>query len=142
MPDKRWDEMLPAAAAEVLETMFFCEVHGPARAATPAEGRLAARLAFEGTPSGALWVSVSAPAASMLAVNFLAPETDEPLPRPQLDAVIGELANMICGSLLSRAACERRFKLAAPEPLPDGASLPSGAPTQSLDLGEGTIDLT
>jgi hypothetical protein len=146
MPDSEWDEMLVAAAAEVLETMFFTGVYGPAQASgSPAEPRVAARLCFEGTPSGALTLSVSEPAVRALAANFLASEEDAPPPVSQLGCVVCELANMICGSLLSRVKAEEHFRLSSPELLPEGAPCPPGPPSQSLavgdGVGDGTIDL-
>jgi hypothetical protein len=142
MPDSEWNEILVAATGEVLETMFFTGIYGPAQAGvSPAEPHVAARIAFEGTPSGALTISVSEPAARALAANFLASEDDVPPPFPQLGGVVCELANMICGSLLSRVKTEERFRLSSPELLPDGAACPPGALSQSLDLGDGTVDL-
>lgn len=142
MPDNEWDEMLVEATGEVLETMFFTGVYGPAQAAAAAaEPRVAARLSFEGTPSGALTLSVSEPAMRALTANFLASDQDDALPSSQLGCVVCELANMICGSLLSRVKTEEHFRLSAPELLPEGAVCPPGEPNQSLDVGEGTIDL-
>ena len=146
MPDSEWDDLLAAAAGEVLETMFFTCTYGPAQpGGSPDEPRVAARLGFEGTPSGALTLSVSEPAVRALAANFLAPDEDDPLPAAQLGCVVCELANMICGSLLSRVKSEERFRLSSPELLPESAACPPGPPTQSLSLGEdvadGTLDL-
>jgi CheY-specific phosphatase CheX len=146
MPDNEWDEILVAAAEEVLETMFFTGVYGPAEAGASLAGQhLTARLTFEGTPSGALTLSISEPAGRTLAANFLASEEDEPLPAAQLGSVVCELANMICGSLLSRVTSEDHFRLSSPEPLADDAAYPPRQPNQSLlvgeGLGDGTIDL-
>ncbi|MGA2575186.1 MAG: chemotaxis protein CheX [Bryobacteraceae bacterium] len=145
MPDIEWDEMLAAATGEVLETMFFTDVYGPAPAgASAGEPRVAASLGFEGTPSGALTLSVSEPAVRALASNFLGSEEDDPLPPAQLGSVVCELANMICGSLLSRVKVEEHFRLTSPELLPADAC-PPGPPSQSLAMGEaeadGTIDI-
>lgn len=142
MLDGEWDEMLAAAAGEVLETMFFTGICGPAEAGAPeAEPRLAAHLSFAGTPGGALTVSLSQPAARSLAANFLAVEADEPLPDSQLGSVVCELANMICGSLLSRVKTEEHFRLSSPELVPAGADCLQRPPSQSFDLGDGRIDL-
>jgi hypothetical protein len=141
MPDNEWDEVLAAAAGEVLETMFFTGVYGPAQGGSPAEPRVAVRLSFEGTPPGALTLSVSEPAVRALAANFLASDDGDPLPVSQLGSVVCELANMICGSLLSRVQTEEHFRLSSPELLPDGAACAPGPPNQSLDVGDGTIDL-
>lgn len=142
MPDNEWDEILVAAAEEVLETMFFTAVYGPAAAGASLSGpHRTARLGFEGTPSGALTLSISEPAGRTLAANFLASEEDGPLPDAQLASVICELANMICGSLLSRVTSEDHFRLSTPAPLADEAADPPGRPNQSLDLGDGVLDL-
>lgn len=141
MPHSEWDEMLVAATGEVLETMFFTTVYGPAQADRSSPGpHMAARLGFEGTPSGALTLCLPEPAVRSLAANFLASEENDP-PPSQLGCVVCELANMICGSLLSRVKTEEHFRLSSPELLPDGAAYPLGPPDQSLDLGEGAIDL-
>jgi len=143
MPSSEWDQKLLAAAGEVLETMFFTAVYGPAQAdGPPAEPRVAARLDFEGTPSGALTLSVSEPAARALAANFLASGDEAgPLPVSQLGSVVCELANMICGSLLSHVKIEEHFRLSSPELLPEGAACPPGPPSRSLDVGDGIVDL-
>jgi len=146
MPDSKWDEMLAAAAGEVLETMFFTPVYGPAPAGASVSGpRMAARISFQGTPSGVLILSVPEPAARALAANFLASEGDDPLPVSQLRGVVSELANMVCGSLLSRVESEEHFRLSSPELLAEGAVFPPGQPNQSLavseDEGDGAIDL-
>jgi CheY-specific phosphatase CheX len=129
--------MLAAAAEEVLATMFFTDIYGPAQPhASGACRRLAARLRFEGTPSGVFALSVSVPAVRTLAANFLARDDEEALPDAQLESVVCELANMICGSLLSQVKTEERFRLSSPEVLRGDDALPATRPNQSLSLGE------
>jgi hypothetical protein len=146
MPDSEWNGMLAAAAAEVLETMFFSSVYGPAQPGPyPPAPRVAARVGFEGTPSGVLTLGVSEAAMRGLAGNFLASDEDGPLPLPQVAGVACELANMICGSLLSRVKAERHFRLSSPELLSDDAPCLAVPADQSWSLGEdvsdGAIDL-
>jgi len=137
MPDSEWNATLAAAASEVLETMFFTQVQGPAPSGAPASAApVAARLAFEGSPSGVLTLAIAQPPARVLAANFLAADEDAPLPESQLGFVVCELANMICGTLLSRIKTEEQFSLSSPELLADSAS-PLGSPNQSLLVGEG-----
>jgi hypothetical protein len=133
MPDSEWNGMLAAAAAEVLETMFFSSVYGPAQPGPyPPAPRVAARVGFEAAMRG-------------LAGNFLASDEDGPLPLPQVAGVACELANMICGSLLSRVKAERHFRLSSPELLSDDAPCLAVPADQSWSLGEdvsdGAIDL-
>jgi CheY-specific phosphatase CheX len=138
MPDSEWDEMLAAAIEEVLETMFFTGVCGPAQAGASRTGKyVAARLGFVGTPSGDLTISVAEPVARALAANFLASEDDSPPSPSQLGSVVCELANMICGSLLSRVKVEEHFRLSSPQLLLEGAACPPGAPSRSLALSDG-----
>ena len=143
MPDSDWDEMLAAATGEVLETMFFTGIYGAAPIGESSAGpHTAARLSFEGTPSGVLTLSVAAPAARALATNFLASEDDEPLTDAQLGSVVCELTNMICGALLSRVKSEQHFRLSSPDVLlPESGPYPSGPPSQSLDLGDGAMEI-
>ena len=141
MPESVWERMLVTAAEEVLETMFFTGVVGPAAdGESEVLSRFAARLRFEGTPSGALTVGLSKPAAQALAGNFLAVEGDGELTDARVGGVICELANMICGALLSRVEGDEHFRLGGPELLPSGAA-PAGHYRRSLDVGEGTLEL-
>jgi CheY-specific phosphatase CheX len=141
MFEKHWEQMLSTAAEQVLETMFFTAVYGPAPEGEPADTpRFAARLGFEGTPSGALTIGISQPAAHTLAGNFLAVEEEEGLTDAQVGGVVCELANMICGALLSRVEGEEHFRLSSPELVPD-TSPAACQHRRSLDLGDGTLDL-
>jgi len=142
MPDHQWNEMLAEASSEVLETMFFTGVMGAAQP-DPADTwpRLTARLSFDGQPSGVLTLRVSEPAARALAANFLASEGDELPSATQLGGVACELANMVCGSLLSRLGSQNHFRLTSPELVSPDAGPPPEPPDQSLDLGDGVIDL-
>jgi hypothetical protein len=134
--------MLEAAAGEVLETMFFTAVYGPAAAAVDAASpSVAARLRFEGTPSGVLTVNISEQAMHTLAANFVACEDEGPISQSQLANVACELANMVCGSMLSRVKTEEHFCLASPELLLRSGGAPAAPPNRSLDLGDGVIDL-
>lgn len=142
MPDNEWNQMLAAAAGEVLETMFFAGVFGPAEPGSSANGpHFAARLGFQGTPGGALTLRISEPVARVLAADFLVSGEDQPLTPAQVECVVCELANMVCGSLLSKVKTERHFRLSSPELLAETDTVPPHPPNQSLDLGEGVLDL-
>ena len=115
MAETQTTEALSAAAADVLETMFFTPVISEA---TPdessSEPELMARLKFSGGRSGSFTIRVSAGAAATIAANFLGEETDSPEPG-QVRDVVCEMANMICGSVLSRLDREAHFDLQHPE---------------------------
>lgn len=115
MPEIPIAEALSAAAADVLETMFFSPLMGEATPdASCSEPALMARLKFSGGRSGSFTIRVSAGAAGTIAANFLGEETDTPEPG-QVRDVVCEMANMICGSVLSRLDREAHFDLQHPE---------------------------
>lgn len=143
MTDSEWDLRLAEAAGEVLETMFFTDVCGLAPpGGSASQPRLAAHISFLGTPSGALTISISESAVRGLAANFLASEQDEPIAPAQLEGVVCELANMLCGSVLSGVKTEERFRLSSPELLPASSACPPRAPNRSLAVSEGGADGT
>ena len=142
MPENDWGSVVGAVTEEVLETMFFTCVCGPAEpGALAGEPRLTAHLTFQGSPCGAFTLSLAEPAARTLAANFVAHETEDAPPAPEVGAVVCELANMICGAVLSRVESDSHFRLSSPELLPEASALPSAPPDQSLDLGDGVLEV-
>jgi CheY-specific phosphatase CheX len=100
---------------------------------------IAARLDFEGTPCGTMFVEVTPPAARSIAADFLAADESELTDR-QVEDVVCELANMICGSSLSRLEAESTFRLEAPVILSGGEARPESADAErSIHIGNGTI---
>lgn len=141
MPETPVAEALFAAAGDVLETMFFSPVVGEATPqASPSEPALTARLSFSGGRSGSFAVRVSAGAANTITANFLGEETDIPEPG-QVRDVICELANMICGSVLSRLDREAHFDLQHPEVVETCSASPPGAVCRIFDLENGQVAL-
>jgi CheY-specific phosphatase CheX len=102
---------------EVLEKMFFAETLGEASGADQAEdsphGTIAVELAFEGEPSGSMCLRLTADAAREIAADFLGMEGAE-ISINQISEVVRELANMICGSVLSRVESAATFRLGVP----------------------------
>jgi len=130
-------ETLRLSAAEVVETMFFAELLGEAPAR---EDGLTAKLGFHGGPSGVFTVEVSGCAARSLAAAFLALDEAE-VSGEHAAEVVCELANMICGSALSRLEPDATFDLDHPVVVPSGAAEP-GAVVRSFDLGDGVLSLS
>src|SRR5690242_5541323 len=102
---------LQPAFTDVLETMFFtsvleiCASPGvPAR--TPA---VSSRLTFRGHPSGVFEIGIAQDAARRLAASFLG-EEEQDLSEGRLGDVVCELANMLCGSVLSRIGSDFTFE--------------------------------
>jgi len=72
-------------------------------------------LHFKGDLCGQFGVSCHPDAARILAANFLG-EEEETIVETEAAEVIGELANMLCGSILSRTGCTNTFALSHPIP--------------------------
>jgi CheY-specific phosphatase CheX len=98
---------------EVLEKMFFIQCLGEPREFSP-EPEVVAHLRFEGDPSGSLTLRVTAGAARSVSADFMGAE-EQDLSEQQIGDVVCELANMICGSVLSRVESATDFRLATPQ---------------------------
>jgi CheY-specific phosphatase CheX len=140
-------QALEQSATEVLEQMFFISpVVMPPRHSTPPAGSLLVQLAFDGDPPGRLSMHLPPEAAVNIAANFLG---DDPagVSRQQMSEVAGELANMICGAVLSRIESTAVFRLASPRvrlaASADSLSRrPVRAPTCTMDTGYGPLMAT
>jgi len=94
--------------------MFFIRSLGDAGEEPRFSGNeLTARVTFDGEPPGSLTLRVSRDAARSISADFLGAEEGE-LTEQQVGEVICELANMICGSVLSRVESAATFRLASP----------------------------
>lgn len=104
-----------AAVPDVLETMFF-ELLAEAPevgSLPPAEPLDTARVDFEGTARGYLVVAAPSGLSASLAGAFLAVD-DQGAPASNIEFVLGELANMLCGSVLGRFQPDGTFRLSTP----------------------------
>lgn len=117
---------------QVLETMFFSAVLGPAEPPTEVLS-LTALVSFTGARSGVLGVSGDCATTTNLAANFLGVPGDE-VPPGQGPAVLGELANVLCGAILGHAEPEGRFTIEPP--------LVSSAPDSAATLNHTQIQRT
>jgi CheY-specific phosphatase CheX len=73
-------------------------------------------LHFAGDVSGGFGVHLDAATARGLASNFLG-EDESGLSREEVGEVVGELANMLCGSVVSRVEGRNKFVLSHPTQL-------------------------
>ena len=130
---------LRESAEQVLATMFFAVVVGdaPVEVATAAP-LVRVRVSFSGPLAGTFYAAISESEASVLATDFYGQDTVQP---EAVYPAICELANMVCGSTLSRIEPESLFSLSPPEPAdktfaPDGVvlcfELPDGWLTFSI----------
>jgi len=104
---------------EVLEKMFFVETLG--ECATPSgdspAGDIAVSLPFHGEPSGSFLLKLTSIAARQIAADFLGIDEGE-VSEIRISEVVRELANMICGSVLSRVENTATFNLGEPRIVP------------------------
>lgn len=131
---------LTSAATEVLETMFFATVEGEQDGVEEtSDDRIRARLDFRGASSGRLELSMNLESAEELAANFLGSaghfgtESDSRL-------VVSELANMVCGTMLSHLDKHAVFCLDAPALMPNSEKL-EGEILKTLQLEHGLLQL-
>lgn len=145
MTEPDYNQLLSAAVDSVLERMFFSATWGPADPETGG-AVLQSRLTFHGHPSGTFTLCLSEPSARLLAAGFLG-EDEATLSDAQAGQVVCELANMLCGSLVSKLQSDESFDLASPELVPSGSGIVTGhdappAARQSFELEGGILSVT
>jgi CheY-specific phosphatase CheX len=101
-------------AAEVLETMFFEEAVPSVCEHSWLAEAVSAHLRFEGSHCGEFLLSVPPGAARSIASGFLGVEPEE-ISETQPGEVILELANILCGALMSELWPESTLSLGTPE---------------------------
>ncbi len=134
---------------EVLEKMFFVQTLGEFSdlevAGHPPEDEMAARLDFQGEPAGSLRLRLTSVAAKQIAADFLGIDAAD-VSDLQVSEVIRELANMTCGSVLSRVESSTAFNLSAPQIVPpseeDTGSLWNTRYAVELSNGRLTVNIT
>jgi CheY-specific phosphatase CheX len=134
---------LVEAASEVLESMCFLSVLGEISAPEIADERwIGSHVEFTGEQgSGVFGICVTPGTGAMIAGNFLGHASDE-TSAAQVEEVLCELSNMICGSFLSRFRGDSIFDLASPA---CGTAViarnPRDGAAQTLELDEGWLHL-
>ena len=139
MPETAIEQALSRATADVLEQMFFTGVAAESAGFQNIGPRIAVRLAFAGERPGVLALSISSGAARTLAADFLGTDSEDGPDAGQVNEVVQELANMICGDALSTLA-QGALGLSPPEIVPAADFVPAaGGSHRSFDLGNGTL---
>lgn len=135
---------LRESAGEVLETMFFLTVEREAGWEEVAhKEHLYAEMDFQGAAEGRLELAVSRDLAPVLAAGFLGKDEPE-LTEREIEGVVCELANMMCGSVLSRLESHSLFQLGAPQVTQsdlEGYSRMDAGHRCVFDLGHGDVKL-
>ena len=138
--------LLPESAQTALETMFFAMPDTVSEDPRRPDGKLiAASLTFQGSPPGRFGLLISDPVARTLATNFMGCDDPADIPSDKVAGVIEELANIICGAVLSEMESKVNFDLSAPKSIDVGADEPGpdftvGSPsTCRFEFPEGAI---
>ena len=124
MGNDKFVQLLSESVGEVLESMFFTGVFDEDASKGDDEASLiSARLSFRGTPSGEFGIRTRPETAQKLSASFLG-EEESAINEIQRGEVLCELANMLCGSFLSRLEKTDRFELSKPELQSMGVEVP------------------
>ncbi|MEO8369926.1 MAG: chemotaxis protein CheX [Candidatus Solibacter sp.] len=129
---------LAAAVTDVLESMFFIETfeessESPEAPATEVEIR------FDGDPPGRFQMRLAPEAAQCFAADFLGEDAGSVSERQSADVAL-ELANMICGAVLSRLESSACFRLDSPRiVLAGGLAEAAEASRFTVETGNGRL---
>lgn len=136
-------KVIDESTARVLETMFFTSiVEEDAIRPEPRED-VGATLTFSGEPSGFLSLVLSMETSEALAEAFAGLDREE-ITDLQREEILNELANIICGSILSKVESDSAFALGPPRPVgPADARVANRSDThfiqRSFNLGNGVL---
>ena len=112
MTEASIDAALAVSVRLVLERMFFIDLLDRLDSGGESPG-IAAELSFDGDPPGSFRLAMDVAAARSAGADFLG-ENPRALTAGQLEDVVCELANMICGSVLSQIESSATFRLSKP----------------------------
>jgi CheY-specific phosphatase CheX len=138
-------QVVSESAQEVLETMFFAIPDSVSMDSGRPTGELiAASLTFRGATPGRFGLVVSDRVARTLAENFTGCDDPGLLPAAETAGIISELANMVCGAVLSKLQSNATFDLGAPQATYVGADEPGpdftgGSPACRFEFPEGAL---
>jgi CheY-specific phosphatase CheX len=119
--DREFAVVVVRVAAEVLATMFFEEAEPVGCEHDWLQTAVSAGVSFGGSHRGEFLLSVSPATARSVASGFLGLDPEE-MTESQPGDVILELANILCGALLSALWPESNLSLGSPELVGAGAA--------------------
>jgi hypothetical protein len=125
------------ALQEVLATMFFSDAVAAGCRHDVENDWISARVRFSGVPAGEMRLMLSPNVAVVFAAGFLGVDESE-VTVESAHQVICELANMICGAILSRLHPDSLVALSAPELAPIDFDRHDGI-HQCFAIPEGTL---
>ncbi|MCP4613038.1 MAG: chemotaxis protein CheX [Planctomycetes bacterium] len=96
------NDTLLAGAKEIFETMIFVNFEESSDEDTIEGDSLLGSITFKGGMEGCFAICCSVPCAKTIALNMLAMDPSEELSEAEISDAIGEVTNMIMGSVKSR----------------------------------------
>jgi len=117
--------------------MFFLDTLGEAGEPPAGADTVTVHLSFEGDPAGCFEMRVACPAANAIAADFLGEDAESVTPQQSTDVTL-ELANMICGAVLSRIESSATFRLGAPRVVADIVA-DEETTRYTVETGSGTL---
>jgi len=97
------NDVLLAGAKEIFETMVFVSLEESSEPGQEIEGdALLGSITFKGGIEGCLAICCSVPCAKTIATNMLGMDISEEIGKEEICDAIGEVTNMIMGSVKSR----------------------------------------
>jgi Chemotaxis phosphatase CheX len=131
---------LAGAVADVLESMFFLEAPAETMESPEEEEAVKIHLKFEGNPPGSFEMRLAGAASRAIAADFLGEDAGSLTGRQSTDVAL-ELANMICGAVLSRVESSATFRLGPPRVVTEdiGRAEPAAATRYTVETGSGPL---
>src|SRR5258708_242435 len=123
-PDPDFGAVVIRVAADVLATMFFEEAVPAPCDHSWVPVAISAHIEFDGSHCGQFMLSVSPATSLSIASGFIGLEPEE-MTGNQTSEVILELANILCGALMSTLWPESSLSLGSPELVNSEQSLPT-----------------
>jgi CheY-specific phosphatase CheX len=138
MPELQLTAPISEAVDRVLDLMCFTAVVGPANtaAATPSL-EYASLVGFRGPRAGAVAVGISGAGARVLAANFIGAE--DRVEEERIVQFVGELSNMLCGSVISALPGAGQYELLPPQVASPHAPEFSSGTRADFELEEGIL---
>ena len=124
-PAPDFGSIVVRVAADVLATMFFEEAEPAACDHAWLPTAVTARVSFEGSHCGQFLLSISPATTRSIASGFLGLEPEE-MTGSQPGEVVQELANILCGALMSTLWPESSLSLGTPELIVAKPDMPAG----------------
>ncbi len=98
-----FNEILLDSAKEVFETMVFMDIEqSPDPVLRVEDEAILGSITFKGDLNGCLSICCNETCARMIGINMLGIEVNDPISRADIFDAIGEVSNMVMGSLKTR----------------------------------------